>query len=132
MRQNDQSTTQLQNNISRQSPMRLAHRVVLLLAILLVGGNAAWGQTFNGSLISEGIIHDGQAINYIQNDISKTTIDMTGELATIVSELNTLSGASYTTDNIYQHIYIRWCIKNSSGIIFSGADENFRGSPMHA
>ena len=124
MRQNDQSTTQLQNNISRQSPMRLAHRVVLLLAILLVGGNAAWGQTFNGSLISEGIIHDGQAINYIQNDISKTTIDMTGELATIVSELNTLSGASYTTDNIYQHIYIRWCIKNSSGIIFSNIAEN--------
>ena len=44
MRQNDQSTTQLQNNISRQSPMRLAHRVMLLLAILLVGGNAAWGE----------------------------------------------------------------------------------------
>lgn len=39
MRQNDQSTTQ-QNNILRQSPMRLAHRVMLLLAILLVGGNA--------------------------------------------------------------------------------------------
>jgi len=44
MRRNNQSTTQLQNNISRQSPMRLAHRVMLLLAILLVGGNAAWGQ----------------------------------------------------------------------------------------
>ncbi len=60
MRQNDQSTTQLQNNISRQSPMRLAHRVMLLLAILLAGGNAAWGQTVTGeTIIRYAVANDG-------------------------------------------------------------------------
>lgn len=108
----------------------LACRVVLMLTVLIAGGNAAWGQTFNGSLIEGGIVHDGQDINYIKNNVYKTTIDMTGELSTIVSEINTLSGTSYTTDNIYQHIYIRWCIKNAGGTIVTDiADNNYNTLP---
>ncbi len=94
-------------------------RVVIVISLLLAAVNVAWGQTFNGSLIEGGIVHDGQDINYIQNNVYKTTIDMTGELSTIVSDINNLSGTSYTEDNIFQHLYIRWCVKDANGDIVS-------------
>ena len=105
MRQNDQSTTQ-QNNILRQSPMRLAHRVMLLLAILLVGGNAAWGQTVTNTLPTE-----YQAAG--TGDISVNIYD----------EVTNALGTSLTQENYF----IRWnVVKDGNNVEINqwGIDNN--------
>lgn len=99
----------------------LARRALLLLTILLMGVGNVWGQTFNGTLIPGAKTYS----KYIKNYVYTTTIDMTEDLSQIVSDLNELKGSSdYTIDNIYQHIYIRWCIKDASNNIVTSIIEN--------
>ena len=93
------------------TPTTLTRRAFFLLCVFLMSISSAWGQTFNGTLISGAKTYT----KYIKNNVSTTTVDMTGDLSQIVSDLNELKGSSaYTVDNIYQHIYIRWCIKDAS------------------
>ena len=99
----------------------LARRALLLLTVLSMGVGNVWGQTFNGTLIPGARTYS----KYIKNNVYTTTIDMTEDLSQIVSDLNELKGSSdYTIDNIYQHIYIRWCIKDASNNIVTSIIEN--------
>lgn len=99
----------------------LARRALLLLTLFVMSVGSAWGQTFNGTLIPGAKTYS----KYIKNNVYTTTIDMTEDLSQIVSDLNELKGSSdYTIDNIYQHIYIRWCIKDASNNIVTSIIEN--------
>ena len=101
---------------------RLTCRATIFLALtLLAVGNSAWGQTFNGTLIPGAKTYT----KYLANNVNSTTIDMTEDLSQIVSDLNELKGSSvYTVDNIYQHIYVRWCIKDNTDNIVTSIASN--------
>lgn len=102
MRQNDQFTTR-QNNISHQSPMSLARRVMMLLAILLVGGNAAWGQTVTGKTITKYVAADDGATK--GNDYSANF------QSEIVAAFTELGEEALDASNCF----IRWDVKNNNG-----------------
>lgn len=96
------------------SPSGLACRLLLMLVVLLKGV-ASFAVTWNtsGTMSANGQVHD----KYVQWDTKEAELDLSGEIPTIISDLNTYFSSAYTESNIGESVYLRWSILDEYGSI---------------
>ncbi len=102
--------------------MSLFHRVLILITFMVMSVGSVWGQTFNttGTMVSGGIEKDVY-LNLLS--LRETTIDIQSRQDEIITFLNSF-GASYTSSNIADNIYLRWSVLDGDGNIATNFTQN--------
>lgn len=95
------------------SPSGLACRLVLTLAVLLAGVNAAWGITWTdgSSAVDKGTFYVGEPTT---GTVSFNVLDYVS-LTDILAQVNAAAGTNYSIDDFWQHFFARWAVYNSEG-----------------
>ena len=97
------------------SPSGLACRLVLTLAVLFAGVNAAWGITWTdgSSAVDKGTFYVGEPTT---GTVSFNVLDYVS-LTDILAQVNAAAGTNYSLDDFWQHFFARWAVYNSEGTL---------------